>query len=63
MHQGATFTPSRRDNAAPLAPPIGRSVDTNAIREWARVNGHEVPGRGRVPAALRDAWERATQGQ
>ncbi|MGW0423256.1 Lsr2 family DNA-binding protein [Streptomyces sp. NPDC003015] len=42
---------------------MGRSVDTNAIREWARVSGHEVPDRGRVPAALRDAWERAIQGQ
>ncbi|WP_433920758.1 Lsr2 family DNA-binding protein [Streptomyces canus] len=34
-----------------LRTPIGRSVDTKAIREWGRANGHELLDRGRVPAA------------
>ena len=28
-------------------------------RAWAEVNGHDVPGRGRVPAAVRDAHDKA----
>nr|WP_202478366.1 histone-like nucleoid-structuring protein Lsr2 [Streptomyces sp. SID5470] len=63
LHQGITFTPSRRDDAAPSAPPTSRSVDTNTIRAWARANGYDVPDRGRIPAAIRDAWQRATQGE
>jgi hypothetical protein len=62
LYGGATFTPSRRDSGTPLSVPVGRSFDTNSIREWARANGYEVPFRGRIPAAVRDAWERATQG-
>lgn len=30
-----------------------------AIREWAREAGHEVSGRGRVPAAVVEAYEAA----
>jgi hypothetical protein len=33
--------------------------DTAAIRAWAKANGHEVNDRGRVPAAIREAYERA----
>ncbi|MDT0485317.1 Lsr2 family DNA-binding protein [Streptomyces doebereineriae] len=55
LHEGATFTPSRRDDAAPLTPPASRSVDTNTIREWARATGYDVPDRGRIPAAIREA--------
>nr|WP_268256275.1 histone-like nucleoid-structuring protein Lsr2 [Streptomyces minutiscleroticus] len=29
------------------------------MREWARANGHDVPMRGRIPAAVRQAWEEA----
>jgi hypothetical protein len=29
------------------------------IREWARRNGLEVPDRGRIPASIRQAWERS----
>lgn len=29
---------------------------TQAIREWARSNGHEVSDRGRIPAAVLDAY-------
>lgn len=34
-------------------------VDTKAVREWARANGHEVSDRGRVPAQLVAAYEAA----
>ncbi|WP_369140616.1 histone-like nucleoid-structuring protein Lsr2 [Modestobacter versicolor] len=30
-----------------------------AIREWARKNGHEVSDRGRIPAAVVEAFEAA----
>lgn len=33
--------------------------DSQAIREWAKENGFEVSDRGRVPAQLREAYERA----
>ncbi|MGW1729366.1 histone-like nucleoid-structuring protein Lsr2 [Streptomyces sp. NPDC002306] len=34
----------------------GKSAD---IRAWAQENGHEVSSRGRVPAEVREAYERA----
>ncbi|CAM5240476.1 Lsr2 family protein [Streptomyces hirsutus] len=37
----------------------GGNQDTAAIRAWAKENGHEVNDRGRVPAAIREAYERA----
>ncbi|MBL3670348.1 Lsr2 family protein [Streptomyces sp. NPDC046924] len=37
----------------------GGNQDTAAIRAWAKANGHEVNDRGRVPAAIREAYERA----
>lgn len=33
--------------------------DLGAIRSWARANGHEVSDRGRVPAAIIEAYEAA----
>jgi hypothetical protein len=30
-----------------------------AVREWARRNGHEVSNRGRIPASLTEAFEAA----
>jgi hypothetical protein len=32
---------------------------TQAIREWARKNGHKVNDRGRVPASIVDAYNAA----
>lgn len=29
------------------------------IRAWAKDNGHDVPGRGRIPAEVRDAYKNA----
>jgi hypothetical protein len=32
---------------------------TAAIREWAREHGHKVADRGRIPASVIDAYEKA----
>lgn len=36
------------------------SQDTAEIRSWAKENGYEVNDRGRVPAAVREAYAKAT---
>jgi methionine aminopeptidase len=33
--------------------------DLAAVREWARANGHEVSGRGRISASIVDEYEAA----
>ncbi|CAN5160704.1 Lsr2 family protein [soil metagenome] len=35
--------------------------DANEIRAWARENGYEVGDRGRIPVALREAYEATKQ--
>lgn len=35
------------------------SPETAAIREWAKANGHKVSERGRIPAAVIDAYRAA----
>jgi hypothetical protein len=35
------------------------SGNTAKIREWARANGYEVSDRGRVPANITEAYEKA----
>ncbi|MGK5631533.1 histone-like nucleoid-structuring protein Lsr2 [Streptomyces sp. URMC 123] len=37
----------------------GGSKDTAEIRKWAKENGYEVNDRGRVPATVREAYEKA----
>lgn len=37
----------------------GGSQDTAAIRAWAKEHGYEVNDRGRVPASIREAYEKA----
>ncbi len=46
--------------AASHASPVGatRADDSQAIRSWARARGLEVSARGRIPAYLRQAYER-----
>ena len=34
-------------------------VTASAVREWARANGHQVSGRGRLPAELVEAYRTA----
>lgn len=38
---------------------VSKSVDLAAVREWARANGHTVSDRGRVPAAVQEAYAAA----
>lgn len=40
-------------------PATGGSQDTAQIRAWAKENGYEVNDRGRVPASIREAYEKA----
>ena len=35
------------------------SSDSHTIKEWARANGYEVNGRGRVPNGIREAFDAA----
>ncbi len=35
------------------------SSDAEAIRQWARANGHKVSDRGRIPQSIREAYEAA----
>lgn len=37
------------------------SQDTAQIRAWAKANGYEVNDRGRVPASIREAYEKANR--
>ena len=37
----------------------GGSQDTAQIRAWAKENGMDVKDRGRVPASIREAYEKA----
>ncbi|WP_421106512.1 Lsr2 family DNA-binding protein [Streptomyces sp. NEAU-S77] len=34
-------------------------INTQSIREWGRAHGYDVPDRGRVPAEVREAYDRA----
>ncbi len=50
----------RRSSASSSSPAgNGSGVSAAEIRDWARSNGHDVPDRGRIPAAVREAFESA----
>jgi pyridoxine/pyridoxamine 5'-phosphate oxidase len=41
----------------------GRSRErTQAVREWARQQGHSINDRGRIPASIQQAFDQAHQG-
>ncbi|MFJ2932977.1 histone-like nucleoid-structuring protein Lsr2 [Streptomyces sp. NPDC087219] len=42
------------------APSTRSSVSTSTVRAWAGANGYDLPGRGRVPFAVFEAWRAAT---
>ncbi|MFD3417626.1 histone-like nucleoid-structuring protein Lsr2 [Streptomyces decoyicus] len=44
---------ANRAGSAPSAHP----VQSDDIRQWAWRSGHEVPDRGRIPAAVRKAYD------
>ncbi|MCJ1709145.1 Lsr2 family protein [Microbacterium sp. VKM Ac-2923] len=55
MHLGTASARSGR-----RAPQAKSDVDLAAVREWARANDHTVSDRGRVPAAIIEAYKTAT---
>lgn len=38
---------------------VDKQSDTQAVREWAEANGHEVNSRGRIKKAVLDAYQAA----
>jgi Lsr2 len=55
-------SPSSTGSRPARAAQSGGRVDreqTQAIREWARKNGHQVSDRGRIPATVLDAYNSA----
>ena len=38
-----------------------RRKDVSVVREWARQNGHDVSERGRIPAAVQEAYDKANR--
>lgn len=54
-------TPARRSSRGASRPaPSGSDRErTQAIREWARTHGHAVSERGRLSAAVVEAYEKA----
>ncbi|MFI6285169.1 histone-like nucleoid-structuring protein Lsr2 [Streptomyces sp. NPDC051018] len=59
LDQAMRFTPSSPVPRTPPGPPDPSPVATETVREWARAHGYDVPARGRVPAGIIEAWERA----
>jgi hypothetical protein len=51
---GAASGRGRKRTAAASRP--RRSTDGPAIRAWAREQGYDIPERGRIPAAVREAY-------
>ncbi|MFF9313652.1 histone-like nucleoid-structuring protein Lsr2 [Streptomyces sp. NPDC014748] len=64
LRQMATrYVPSTSRPSAPSPSPTPLPTSTDVIREWARANGYDLPSRGRVPAAILDAWVQAHGGE
>lgn len=60
--EAARKTGGRVKRATLATSPTLRPADrerTQAIREWARRNGHDIADRGRIPANVRSAFEEA----
>ncbi|MEH3077536.1 MAG: Lsr2 family protein [Quadrisphaera sp.] len=53
-------TAGRRTRATSGASGAAGGADVAAVRAWARENGHTVNERGRVPAAVVEAYRAAT---
>jgi hypothetical protein len=58
--RSARTTPTRTSGRSRTATTgAQRRRDLQAIREWARANGHEVSDRGRISASVIEAYEAA----
>jgi len=49
----------RGKKSAPVATARPDKAQTQAIRDWARANGHNVSNRGRIPVAIQEAFAAA----
>ena len=47
----------RRGSSSSSSAPLGPSA--REVRDWARSNGFKVPDRGRIPAEVREAFDKA----
>jgi hypothetical protein len=54
---GSAGRPQRSANSAASGSDRRGKRDTQAIREWAQANGHQVSDRGRIPASVVEAYE------
>ena len=54
---GGRRTTGRRPTGSSSSPSSRR--DLSAVRAWARSNGHQVSDRGRVSAAVQEAYDKA----
>jgi hypothetical protein len=48
-----------RRRTATTATPRSSSSDNAAVRSWAKENGYDVSERGRISAAIREAYDKA----
>jgi hypothetical protein len=51
---------SQRQSALTEKPARSSREETQAIREWARQNGHQVSDRGRIPKSVLEAYQAAS---
>jgi len=54
-----TSSAGSRRSSSPAPTAAGKQQDTQAIREWAEANGHQVNSRGRVKKEIVDAYQAA----
>jgi Lsr2 len=51
---------SQRQTPSTEKPARSSREETQAIREWARQNGHQVSDRGRIPKSVLEAYQAAS---
>jgi len=59
MARAATVSVESADTAQPRQSRSGADTDKGLVRVWARNNGYEVGDRGRIPADVIEAYDRA----
>lgn len=63
LDHGVAFQPSPQPAQNTTSPSprsaTGGAIDTQAVREWARANGYQLPDRGRIPAPIVAAYKKA----
>ena len=57
--KGSKNSDGRRARSAEAAGNRQSREQTQAVREWARQHGHHISNRGRIPAAIQQAFDQA----